>query len=504
MDQKVYFGKYNSTFVKFQTYNSNAVSEIKNFLTYKTSDFHKKYKKIDKKCLIKNNCFIPIGLVEGVIEFIQSRGYEIVCDPRIFEKNNIQKEDVEALIKKLELKHVPHYYQIDAVYKVLRNKRQLLLSPTSSGKSLIATILVMIYTLLKKDKLKQVLFVVPSKNLVDQMYYDMINYFSNNDSVDVSKLVQRIHGEIPHNKRDLSRPIVLTTWQSEKRTSFDFQNEFGSNFLQNVGMLVYDEAHLSKSKISHYICNSCYNADYRIGMTGTLFDEDDDAGFLNNQIIKGMFGEIFQTISTREMIDCGFAADIEINHLLFNFGQYDKLEYREELEEIYLNQNYFNYIVNFIGKIDNFNAICLYKSLKYGDMIKKELQRKFPNKIVYMINGSVSAKDRNDIRTLMENNKNVILLGTYQTISTGFSVKHMKYCIFVESMKSKIKCLQSLGRLLRKHKDIEKTILYDFVPIFRYKHKKGYMRKHFESRIKYFDKENHNYNIMQVKDYEWK
>ena len=65
-------------------------------------------------------------------------------------------------------------YQYNAICEALRKRRMLLLSPTASGKSLI------IYTLARywsNTSLRKTLIVVPTINLVDQMYSDFARLF---------------------------------------------------------------------------------------------------------------------------------------------------------------------------------------------------------------------------------------------------------------------------------------------------------------------------------------
>ena len=63
-------------------------------------------------------------------------------------------------------------YQLAAIYKALRWNRKLLLSPTASGKSL------MIYSIVRwfVDSGSQVLIVVPTTSLVEQLVGDFKEY----------------------------------------------------------------------------------------------------------------------------------------------------------------------------------------------------------------------------------------------------------------------------------------------------------------------------------------
>ena len=63
-------------------------------------------------------------------------------------------------------------YQYKAIYEALKYNRRLLLSPTASGKSLMIYALVRFHTNVDRN----VLIVVPTTSLVEQMYKDFEEY----------------------------------------------------------------------------------------------------------------------------------------------------------------------------------------------------------------------------------------------------------------------------------------------------------------------------------------
>ena len=64
--------------------------------------------------------------------------------------------------------------------------------------------------------------------------------------------------------------------------------------------------------------------------------------------------------------------------------------------------------------------------------------------------------------------------------------------------KSKIKVLQSIGRMLRMHKEKEEAILYDIVDDLSIKSYQNYTLKHFVERCKIYDAEQFEYDIITV------
>ena len=118
-----------------------------------------------------------VGLYPYLTEWLQKMGYDYKVedseygDPDEFDAS-ISQETVKSFVRSLGLPFKARDYQLGAIYSALRNHRRLLLSPTGSGKSLIIYVLVRWY--LKREK--QILIVVPSISLVEQLYKDFKTY----------------------------------------------------------------------------------------------------------------------------------------------------------------------------------------------------------------------------------------------------------------------------------------------------------------------------------------
>ena len=109
-----------------------------------------------------------IGLLPYLYKFCKDRNYGIKIATNVYSSNNINLDDLYAFISDLNLPHEVRDYQLDGILHVLNHKRCVLVSPTASGKSLI------IYVLLRSflKNIDKILIVVPTTNLVEQMYKD--------------------------------------------------------------------------------------------------------------------------------------------------------------------------------------------------------------------------------------------------------------------------------------------------------------------------------------------
>ena len=117
---------------------------------------------------------------------------------------------------------------------------------------------------------------------------------------------------------------------------------------------------------------------------------------------------------------------------------------------------------------------------------------------MFYIDGSVSGTTRNDIRKAIEEEENAILVASLGTTSTGISINKLHHMIAASPSKSKIKVLQSIGRMLRQHESKEQAVLYDIVDDFSYKSYTNFTYKHFVDRTRIYDKEQFDYKVYTV------
>lgn len=129
---------------------------------------------------------IYLGLIPYIKKFCKDNNYSYEYE----EDKEVYPIDTKNLANALSLPMEPRDYQYLASSVGLTKKRTVLISPTASGKSLI--IYMMIRHLLNTGK-KRGLLIVPTINLVTQMYSDFENYSSKN-GWKVDHHCQKIYG----------------------------------------------------------------------------------------------------------------------------------------------------------------------------------------------------------------------------------------------------------------------------------------------------------------------
>lgn len=135
---------------------------------------------------------LPLGLLDDLLEFATSRQLTYTTQFHT-DKISVSNEYFHSIIDSINFSDEGEladyrYYQLNAIYTALINRKCILLSPTASGKSAIIYTIARI--LMKKYK---ILIIVPSVQLVDQLAKDFINYCSY-DNYNIATHVKKIKG----------------------------------------------------------------------------------------------------------------------------------------------------------------------------------------------------------------------------------------------------------------------------------------------------------------------
>jgi len=409
-------------------------------------------------------------------------------------KKNVQIDEINEIITQkapisadsrelqdaLKLSITPRDYQIDAFNFAVSNDRGLILSPTASGKSLIIYMLVRHYLHTIDDN---ILIIVPTTSLVEQLYKDFKDY-----GFDSDKKVHRIYygHELQTKKR-----IIISTWQSLYKLPKKFFEDFGA--------VIGDEAHLFKAVSLTKIMTKLVDCKYRIGLTGTLDDSK-----THKLVLQGLFGAVNKVTSTKELIDRKQLSDLKILCLVLSYPESEArklkdVKYYEELEYLVQSDLRNKYIRNLALALQG-NTLCLFQLVeKHGkilyDMIKDKAEK---DRNVFFVYGGVDTDVREDIRAITEQSDNAIIVASYGTFSTGINIRNLHNIIFASPTKSRIRNLQSIGRGLRLKDNKQIATLYDIADDLTYREKKNFTISHFKERINIYNEEGFNYEIHNV------
>ena len=251
---------------------------------------------------------------------------------------------------------------------------------------------------------------------------------------------------------------------------------------------------LFKSKSLIGIMDKLDHAKYRYGFTGTL-----DGTQTHKWVLEGLFGPSYKVTQTKKLIDEGHLATLDIQCLILKHKPQKFETYEDEIKYLISHENRNNFISNLSVDLKG-NTLVLYTRVEtHGAILYEMINKKVSNKRkVFFIHGGVDAEDRELVRKITENEKDAIIVASFGTFSTGINIKNLHNVIFASPSKSRVRNLQSIGRVLRKGKDKVKAKLYDIADDITIGSRKNYTLNHFIERIKIYVSEQFNYDIISI------
>ena len=422
---------------------------------------------------------IYVGLLDKIVSFCKQYGYTYKFEDNRFyglpfEVNEeISLEGVKDYMHSI-CSHTPRQYQIEGVYDALRHNRKLLISPTASGKSLMIYALVRYYV----DKGQKILLVVPTTSLVEQMYKDFQDYGWDADSY--------CHKIYSGREKSNDAPVTITTWQSVYKLE--------RSFFEDYGCIIGDEAHLFKSKSLISIMSKLHHAKFRFGFTGTL-----DGTQTHKWVLEGLFGPSYKVTKTAELMKQGHLSQLDIQCLVLKHPPQKFKTYEDEIQYLIGHEQRNKFITNLSLDLKG-NTLVLFSRVEAHGAVLYEMINKNnrEDRKIFFVHGGVDAEERELVREITERENNAIIVASYGTFSTGINIKSLHNVIFASPSKSRVRNLQSIGRVLRKGKNKNKAVLYDISDDCTIQSRKNYTLNHFIERIKIYNEEQFNYEIITI------
>lgn len=282
--------------------------------------------------------------------------------------------------------------------------------------------------------------------------------------------------------------IVVTTWQTLSRMPKSFYDHFGCVF--------GDEAHLFKAKVLTGILEKMKGISHRYGTTGTLDDSQ-----THKLVLEGLFGPTHFVTSTASLIEDEVLADLDVQCLVLQYPklvskEVVKMDYQREMEFLVDNKKRNRFIRN-LTQDRGGNTLILFQYVeKHGKGLYDDFLQLGGN--LFFIYGKTDTIAREEARAIVEKSENATIIASYGTFSTGINIENLDNIIFASPSKSKIRILQSIGRVLRKGKTGKATV-YDIADDLSFNKKENYTLKHFKERINTYNKERFPYTIHNIK-----
>lgn len=413
-----------------------------------------------------------LGLLPDLFKFAKERNYGLEIDPEILNLEQGTKPDITEFLKSIT-KFEHRDYQIDAVKEAIEKERLLLLSPTASGKSLI------IYSILRYFDVPSLL-IVPTINLVGQMRTDFKDY-ANGTEYNVDS---NTHEIFSGKEKETNKQITISTWQSLAKIPKEYFSKFK--------LVIVDECHLAQATSLKNILEKMTETKYRFGTTGTL------SGMVTDKmVVSGLLGQVFDVTTTKKLMDQGHLATLAVNCVILKYTEEErkaakKFAYVDEVDFILSHEKRNKFLTNLVLSLEQ-NTMLLFNFVeRHGKVLQEMIETKLKsinsNRKVFFIYGKTDAEARNDARAIVEKETNAIIIASAGVFSTGVNVKNLTNIVFAHSGKSRVRTLQSIGRVLRIG-DVNYAKLYDVADDLHWKSHMNYGLKHLTERMKMYNEQ---------------
>jgi superfamily II DNA or RNA helicase len=390
-----------------------------------------------------------IGLIDNITAYLIANQIQLEIDTDV--KDILNKGYENPIIHNFSIPYREH--QEKSIKKAIQKGKGIVIIPTAGGKTMIMAGLI---ESIRKNQNKQnaiALVLVPSIQLVEQTCSDFISY----GMTDVTKWSGK-------NKPDSNATTIIAGTQILMSPSTDL------SILNDIDVLLVDECHGLKKNNEINKVLKFINTNLTFGFTGTM-----PSTLIDEWNIIGKLGPIVYQQKTEDLKQKNYISDFKITILniihknvpAFSLNFQKPAEaYQNEIDFLLSNDRRNNIICKLANKLNN-NTIIMVDRIDHGDNIISLLE-KTTNKTFYFIRGSTEIEERENIRSLMNEKNDIIVVAISKIFSTGINIPNLHNIIFASAGKAKIKIMQSIGRALRLHPTKIKANIFDIADNTKY------------------------------------
>lgn len=422
-----------------------------------------------------------VNLLTEIIPYLDSRGYNIELEDLREYKTQYAFEQVTEQTfahKVWPAKHpmagqavVLRDYQIEIVNNFLENPQCIQEIATGAGKTLMTAALS--YSC---EPHGRTIVIVPNKSLVTQTEADYINL-----GLDV--------GVYFGDRKEFGRTHTICTWQSlnillKNTKAYEADITIGE-FLEGVVCVMVDEVHMAKADaLKTLLTGVMAHVPIRWGLTGTVPKEEYE--FMS---LRCSIGEVIGHLSASELQQQGVLANCHVNVLqLVDHVEYK--DYQQELRYLLETEGRLDYIANLIESIRKTgNTLILVDRIAPGKALVEKI------KDAVFVSGGTKADDRKETYDDVATNDGMVIVATYGVAAVGINIPRIFNLVLLESGKSFVRVIQSIGRGIRKAED------KDFVQIWDITSTCKFAKRHLTKRKQFYKDANYPFEVEKA---EWK
>jgi superfamily II DNA or RNA helicase len=401
---------------------------------------------------------IYFRLLDYVMPYIEGWDYEIeINDTRPPIRAVTSVIDTEWFLRKenLKVKIGLRPYQVDAVNAAIAATFGFIVAATGAGKTLMVAALC---DALAVDG-HRTMVIVPSVDLVEQ-------------TATTFRLCELDVGTYSGAGKDFHHTTVISTWQS-------LQNN--PALLEHFSALIVDEAHGATAKVvGDLLSNHGKHIGLRWGFTGTIPKQE-----LQQKTLEGLLGPTLYSITAAQLMQLGYLAELEIQPIEIQENVEEEFpDYMSEKSFLSKSPDRLDLLANII--IDTCskkgNTLVLVNNIKQGQQLQKLIKDSI------FLHGATDTEVRAEWYSTFADRDDLIVIATFGIASTGISIDRVFALVMIDSGKSFVRCIQSIGRSLRRGADKTKAYVLDV-------HSKlKWSKKHFRERNKYYKEAHYKVN----------
>lgn len=357
-------------------------------------------------------------------------------------------------------------YQVEAINRYLENIQSIQCLSTGSGKTITTAALSHIC-----EPYGRTIVVVPSKSLVVQTEEDYRN---------VGLDVGVFYGE----RKEYGHTHTIATWQSlgafcKKKDDFNtIDGESFAEFIDGVVCVMIDECHSAKATILRDLLTGPFaNIPIRWGMTGTIPKQK----FEEIPLLVSL-GPVVGEVRAKTLQDRGVLANCDIKVLKTDDSHISHKSYSSEYDFLVNDPKRVAWIASKIKECSG-NTVILVDRISTANA----LHALIPEAVV------VSGRTKMDARQVefkdFNDQSNKIMIATFGVAAVGLNIPKINNLFAIEFGKSFVRCIQSIGRILRISKDKNHATVYDVCSNSKFS------QRHLKERIKYYEEAEYPYTV---------
>ena len=362
-------------------------------------------------------------------------------------------------------------YQVEILNGFLQNPQSVQEVATGAGKTIMTAALSR-----SIEPYGRSIVIVPNKSLVTQTEADYRNL-----GLDV--------GVYFGDRKEFGKTHTICTWQSLnillKNTKNSEAEVTIGDFIEDVVCIMVDEVHMAKADALKTLLTGVFShVPIRWGLTGTIPKEE-----YEKVSIFCSLGPVVGKLSANELQEAGHLANCHVNIVqLVDHVEYK--DYQSELKYLLETDGRLDYIGNLVKSVNETgNTLVLVDRIATGKLLVERLGDK-----AVFVSGSTKAKDRKDEYDEVATSTGKIIVATYGVAAVGINIPRIFNLVLLESGKSFVRVIQSIGRGIRKAED------KDFVQIWDVTSTCKFAKRHLTKRKAFYKEANYPFTVEKA---EW-